>query len=103
VDLKFSTFDKFFYPHFKLKLAKCYTWIIALCGAETSTIRKVDQKYLESLEMWCWRKLKISWTDRVRNEVLHTGKGGGISYIQQKKGLLNWSHPASELPSKTRY
>jgi hypothetical protein len=40
-----------------------------LYGAETWALRKVDQKYLESLEMWCWRRLeKISWTDRVRNE-----------------------------------
>jgi hypothetical protein len=44
-----------------------------LYGAETWTLRKVDQKYLESFEMWCWRRMeKISWTDRVRNEeVLH--------------------------------
>ena len=28
-----------------------------------------DQKYLESFEMWCWRRMeKISWTDHVRNE-----------------------------------
>jgi hypothetical protein len=41
-----------------------------LCGAETWTLRAVDQKNLESFEMWCWRMEKISWTDRVRNEVL---------------------------------
>jgi hypothetical protein len=35
-----------------------------------------DQTYLESFEMWCWRRMeKISWTDRVRNEeVLHRVK-----------------------------
>ena len=45
-------------------------------GAETWTLRKVDQKHLESFEMWCWRRMeKISWTDRVRNEeVLHRVK-----------------------------
>jgi hypothetical protein len=38
-------------------------------GAETWTLREVDQKYLEGSEMWCWRKMeKISWIDRVRNE-----------------------------------
>jgi hypothetical protein len=32
-----------------------------------------DLKYLESLEMWCWRRMeKIIWTGRERNEeVLH--------------------------------
>jgi hypothetical protein len=57
------------------KLVKCYIWNIALYGAETWTLRKVDQKYLESFEMWCWRRMEISWTDRVRNEeVLHRVK-----------------------------
>jgi hypothetical protein len=51
------------------KLVKCYVWSIALYGAETWTLRAVDQKQLESFEMWCWRKMeKVSWTDHVRNE-----------------------------------
>jgi hypothetical protein len=36
------------------KLVKCYIWSIALYGAETWTRRAVDQKQLESFEMWCW-------------------------------------------------
>jgi hypothetical protein len=53
-----------------LHLENCFV------GAETWTLRKIDQKYVESFEMWCWRKMeKISWTDRVRNEeVLHRVK-----------------------------
>ena len=51
------------------KLIKCYIWSMALYGAETWTLRAADQKYLESFEMWCWRRMeKISWTDHVRNE-----------------------------------
>ena len=51
------------------KLVKCYVWSIALYGAETWTLRAMDQKHLESFEMWCWRRMeKISWTDRVRKE-----------------------------------
>jgi hypothetical protein len=34
------------------KLVKCYIWSIALYGAETWSLRKLDQKYLESYEMW---------------------------------------------------
>jgi len=47
-----------------------------LYGADTWTLRKVDQIYLESFEMWCWKRMeKISWTDHVRNEeVLHRAK-----------------------------
>jgi len=51
------------------KLVKCYVWSIALYGAETWTLRAVDQKHLESFEIWCWRRMeKISLTDHVRNK-----------------------------------
>jgi len=44
-------------------------WFIALYGAETWTLRSVNQKHLESFEMLCWRRMeKIIWTDYVRNE-----------------------------------
>jgi hypothetical protein len=51
------------------KLVKCYIWRMALYDAETGTLRAADQKYLESFEMWYWRRMeKISWIDHVRNE-----------------------------------
>jgi hypothetical protein len=60
--------------------------------AETWTLRKVDQKYLESFEIWCWRKMeKISWTDHVRNgEVLHRVKEemNILHAVQRRKA--NW-------------
>jgi hypothetical protein len=57
--------------HLELRktLLKCYIWNIALYGAETWTLRAVDQKHLESFEMWCWRRMEnSSLTDHVRNE-----------------------------------
>ena len=51
------------------KLLKCYILTIALYGAETLTLGTVDQKHLESFEIWSWRRMKkISWIDHVRNE-----------------------------------
>jgi len=48
------------------KLVNCYIWSIALYGAETWTLRAVEQKHLESFEMWYWRSMeKISLTDHV--------------------------------------
>ena len=45
------------------KLVKCYIWSTVMYGAETWTLRAVGQKYLESFEMWCWRRMeKIIWT-----------------------------------------
>jgi hypothetical protein len=34
------------------KLVKCYIWSVPLCGAETWTLRAVDQKHMESFKMW---------------------------------------------------
>jgi len=71
------------------KLVKCYNWSIALYGAETWALRAVDQKHLESFEMWCWRRMeKISWTDHVRNEevLFKVKEQRGISYIKYVNG-----------------
>jgi len=51
------------------KLVKFYVWSIVLYGTETWTLRKLEQKYLKSFEMWRWRKLeKIKWPQKVTNE-----------------------------------
>jgi hypothetical protein len=51
------------------KPVKCYVSSTALYGAETWTLRALDQKHLESFEIWYWRRMeKIRWTDHVRNE-----------------------------------
>ena len=51
-------------------------------GAETWTLRKVDQKHVESFEMWCWRRMeKISWIDHIKNEVLHE--------VKEKRNILS--------------
>jgi hypothetical protein len=74
------------------KLVKCYIWSIALCGAETGTIRAVHQKHLESFEMWCCRRMeKISWTNHVRNEeVLLTVKEQRNILHEISKRKANW-------------
>ncbi|PNF22521.1 hypothetical protein B7P43_G14076 [Cryptotermes secundus] len=47
-------------------LVKCYISRMALYGAETWTLRAVDQKHPESFKMLCWRRIeKISWTNEV--------------------------------------
>ena len=52
----------------------------------------LSSKYLESFEMWCWRrKEKISWTDHVRNEdlLLRVNEQRNMLYvIGKRKG--NW-------------
>jgi hypothetical protein len=73
-----------------------------LCGTEIWTLGKVDQKHPENFEMWYWRMMEISWTDRVKIEVsqrvkedsnvLHTvkrRKANWIGHIWRRNCLLN--------------
>jgi hypothetical protein len=54
-----------------------------LYGAETWTLRKADQKYLESFKISCWRRMeKLSSTDRVRNEE-------GLQRVEENRNILN--------------
>jgi len=42
----------------------------------------IEQKFLEHFGVWCGRRtLKIRWTDRLRNEVLHR--------VQEKRNILH--------------
>jgi hypothetical protein len=76
------------------KLVKFYIWSISLYGAETWTLRKLDQKNLGSFEMWFWRRMeKISGTDSVNNEAaLHRVKEERKN--KTKEVRLDWAHVA---------
>jgi hypothetical protein len=61
----------------------------ALHVAENWALHKVDQKYRESSEMWYWRRIeKVSWTDRVRSELLHGAKEERNIYKLYAEGRL---------------
>jgi len=63
-----------------------------LYDAETWMLQAADQKYLESYEMWCWRRMeKISWPDHVRNEevLLRVNEQRNILH-EIKKQKANW-------------
>jgi len=72
--------------NFREKLVTCYISIIALFGAETWTLWKVYQKYLESSKMWCGRKIEIGCTEIVRNEEKLQLRSRGISKKNKKEG-----------------
>jgi len=68
-----------------IKLVKCYIWSTASYGAETWTLWKVDEKYLGSFKIWCWRrKEKMNWTYHVRNK-------GVLRGIKEERRKANWT------------
>jgi hypothetical protein len=61
-------------------------------GDKIWTLRTVDQEYLESSEMWCWRRLeKIVWTDCSRNEVVLHSVEKDINILHTiNRRKVNW-------------
>jgi hypothetical protein len=57
------------YLNSRKKLLKCYIWSIAVYGAGSWTLRKVEHEYRVSFKMWYWRKMEnTSCTDRARDD-----------------------------------
>jgi hypothetical protein len=53
----------------KKKLIKSCICSVALCGSETRTVGKYEERIIDAFETWCWRRmLKIKWTDRITND-----------------------------------
>jgi hypothetical protein len=69
-------------------LSTCHKLVF---NTDTSTLWTVEQKHLEGSEMWCWRRTqRISWYDRVRNEVLRTVKEERNILQRIKRRTTNW-------------
>jgi hypothetical protein len=73
---------------------KTYIWSMLFYGCEAWTITASEQKRLEAMEMWCYRRMvKIMWTGRVTNqEVLRRAgeKRNIINTLRSRRGKFNW-------------
>jgi hypothetical protein len=74
----------------RYKMLKCYVWPVLLYGMEAWTLKASSINKLEVFEMWCLRRmLRISWTDRVRNEEVLRRAGLQdrelFNYVKSKK------------------
>ena len=76
----------------RVRFAKCYVWSVLLYGCESWVIRRIEEKYLESFEMWLWRRMeRIKWTDRVRNEEVLRRVGQKRTLLKAiRKRKINW-------------
>ena len=53
------------------RILKSYVWSVLLYGCEAWNISKNMEEKLASLELWFYRRmLKVSWMDKVRNELV---------------------------------
>ena len=53
----------------KVHLVKAMVFPVVMYGCESWTIKKVECKRIDALELWCWRRLlRVPWTARRSNQ-----------------------------------
>ena len=78
-------------------LVKSLIWSTLLYGAESWTLKKSDEKVLQSFEIWVSRRvLRISWTERKTNKWVRERIGvkeedGIVKQIKRRK-LAKYMH-----------
>ena len=49
----------------KVRLVKAIVFPVVTYGCESQTIKKAECRRIDTLELWCWRKLlRVPWTAR---------------------------------------
>ena len=53
----------------KVRLVKAMVFPVVMYGCESWTIKKVERRRIDALELWCWRRLlRDPWTARRSNQ-----------------------------------
>ena len=53
----------------KVCLVKAMAFPVVMYGCESWTIKKADHRRMETLQLWCWRRLlRVPWTARRSNQ-----------------------------------
>ena len=46
-----------------------YSFPVVMYGCESWTVKKAEQRIIDALELWCWRRLlRVPWTARRSNQ-----------------------------------
>ena len=53
----------------KVHLGKAVVFPVVMFGCESWTIKEAELQRIDTLELWCWRRLlRVSWTARRSNQ-----------------------------------
>ena len=81
----------------KVHLVKAMVFPVVIYGCENWTIKKAEQKRIDDLELWCWRRLlRVPWTARRTNQsILKIRPGWSLEVLMLKLklryfGYLMW-------------
>ena len=64
----------------KVHLVKAMVLPVVMYGCESWTIKKVEHRRINAVEVWCWRRvLRVPWTARTSNQSILKEINPGIS------------------------
>ena len=53
----------------KVHLVKATVFPVVMYGCESWTVKKAENKRIDALELWCWRRfLRVPWTAKRSNQ-----------------------------------
>ena len=78
--------------------SQSYGFPIVMCGCESWTIKKAENRRIDVFEMWCWRRLfRVPWTARRSNQSIlkeinsaYSLEGLMLKLKSQYFGHLKW-------------
>ena len=53
----------------KVHLVKAIVFPVVMYGCESWAVKKAEQRKIDALELWCWRRLlRVPWTSKRSNQ-----------------------------------
>ena len=66
----------------KVRLVKAVVFPVVMYGCESWTIKKAEHRRIDTLELWCWRRLlRVPWTARRSNQSILKEISPGCSLV----------------------
>ena len=64
----------------KVRLVMAMVFPVVMYGCESWTVKKAERRRIDSLELWCWRRLlRVPWTARKSNQPILKEIRAGVS------------------------
>ena len=52
----------------KVHIVKAMVFPVVIYGCESWTIKKAESQRMDAFKLWCWRRLRVPWTERRSNQ-----------------------------------
>ena len=79
----------------KVHLVKAMVFPVVMCGCESWTVKKADDRRIDAFEVWCWRRLlRVPWTAMRSNQFILKEISPGCSFegLMLKVKLQDFGH-----------